>query len=85
MADPILVPTFGFELTPNGVATEEFHIWMDAITDGVNNVPPLTGSGTPEASVVASVGRWYVDTVASPADIYFKKTGDGNTGWVITS
>ena len=85
MAEPILVPTFGFEITPNGVATEEFHIWMEAMTEAVNDIRPLTGSGTPEASIVASVGRWFVDTAASPADIYFKKTGDGDTGWVLTS
>lgn len=85
MADPILVPTFGFQLTPEGAATTEFHMWMEAITDGVNNAPPLTGTGTPEGSIEASVGRWYVDTNASPADIYYKETGDGNTGWIITS
>lgn len=79
------MPTFGIALTSEGIATQEFHTWLDQITEAVNNTPPLTGSGTPEGSVIASVGRWYVDTNASPADIYFKATGDGDTGWVITS
>lgn len=85
MADPIVVPNWGDELVEDSAATLEFQSWMSAITDAINNTPPLTGIGTPEGNEVSSVGRWYVDTNAAPADIYYKETGDGNTGWALTS
>ena len=73
-------------LTLDGYATEAFQIWMDQITTAVNNVPPLTGSGTPEGAVTASAGRWYVDTSAgSGTGIYYKESGDEDTGWVLRS
>jgi len=68
-----------------GVATQEFYTLIDQIVNAINDSPPLIGSGTPEGSEAASIGRWYVDTLASPADIYYKEAGDGNTGWIITS
>jgi hypothetical protein len=86
LAEPIINPAFGLAVTPNGLATEEFNTWMEQITEAVNNIAPLTGTGTPEGSVVASVGRWYVDTNAvAGTGIYFKETGDGDTGWVARS
>ena len=86
MADPILVPTFGLSVTPDGRATEEFHTWMDQITNAVNEIRPLTGTGSPEGVETASVGRWYVDTGAAVGTgIYFKETGDGDTGWILRS
>ena len=86
MAEIVITPNFGDPLTGEGIATQEFHTWLDQVTDAVNNIRPLTGSGTPEGNATASIGRWYVDTTASPADIYYKDTGDDtNTGWVITS
>jgi len=42
----------------------------------------LTGSGTPEGSVTASVGSVYRRTNgASGTTLYIKETGSGNTGW----
>ena len=71
-----------FELvTPDGLATVAFFTWLDQITESVNNIPPLTGSGSPEGVVTASTGRWYVDTDSSGTGIYLKESGDGNTGW----
>jgi|GEM_PF-2888572 len=88
MADPIIVPAFGLPVVEEAgiiggmVSTQEFHNWMAQITEAVNNTPPLTGSGTPEGNIIASVGRWYVDTSAAVGTgIYFKETGDGDTGW----
>lgn len=83
MPDPILVPTQGDELIVDGSANTELHIWMESITERVNNLEPLTGTGTPEGSITASVGRWYVDTAAAAGTgIYFKETGDEDTGWI---
>lgn len=86
MPDPILAPAFGEVITPNGVANEQFNTWLADITEAVNNLQPLTGTGTPEGNEVASVGRWYVDTAAAVGTgIYFKETGDGDTGWILRS
>ena len=87
MAEPILVPDLNDTLVDDqGISNLQFHIWMDAITDAVNNIPPLTGTGTPEGSITGSVGRWYVDKGASVGTgIYFKETGDGDTGWIARS
>lgn len=43
----------------------------------------LRGSGTPEGSVVASVGALYVRTDGGASTtLYVKESGTGNTGWV---
>lgn len=81
--DELIAPALGDAIITNGVASIEFFTWMTAITSAVNNLPPLTGSGSPETVLVASVGRWYVDTTANVT--YFKKTGDTNIGWVLTN
>lgn len=46
-------------------------------TTGVQ--PILTGSGTPEGSVTATVGRLYMNTATGL--IYRKQSGSGNTDW----
>ena len=44
--------------------------------------PVLTGSGTPEGSVTARVGRLYARTDGgSGTTLYVKESGTGNTGW----
>ena len=83
MAEPILVPTINDNLTENNLATVQFHAWMDSISEAVNNLQPLTGTASPEGSIIASPGRWFVDT--SAADIYFKSSGDGDTGWLLAT
>lgn len=86
MPDTIIVPTLGDKLIDDDGATILMHTWMELITSAVNNIPPFTGSGTPEGTVEASVGRWYVDTAAAAGTgIYFKETGDGATGWILRS
>ena len=85
MPDPIITPTYGFPIVePTAdVATLEFQNWMASITDAVNAARPLTGAGDPNGVQVARSGQWYVDTIA--ADIWFKESGDGNTGWILTT
>lgn len=86
MADIIQSPAPFQLVDAKGLATIEFLTWLDQITRAINDVPPLTGSGSPEAVVAASVGRWYVDTDSvSGTGIYFKESGDGDTGWVVRS
>lgn len=45
----------------------------------VANTEPLEGSGSPEGVVNAIPGRHYIDT--DNTDVYFKREGDGDTGW----
>jgi len=76
----------GDVLTPNGQATIAFQTWLDQVTIAANQSAPATGTGTPEGTIVASVGKWYVDTAAAVgAGIYFKETGEADTGWVLRS
>lgn len=70
-------------LTIDGVATLAFYTWMEQVTQALE--PPLTGSGSPEGVVVATPGRWYVDTDTVGTGIYLKESGEGDTGWVARS
>lgn len=82
MAETIQIPVWGDVIIENGVPSTEFQIWLDQITTAVNNMPPLTGTGSPEGAVAARTGRWYVDTTTPGTGIYLKESGDGNTGWI---
>ena len=45
----------------------------------------LRGTGSPEGVVTAAVGTYYTDTaITNGAMRWAKKTGTGNTGWVVT-
>jgi len=80
----IEVPQHGFVLIqPTGEAELDLQEWMENITNAVNNLQPLTGSGSPESVVTARRGRWYVD-VSAPVNegIYLKEAGDLKVGWV---
>jgi hypothetical protein len=56
-------------------------MWNDLAGTSLGSVMRfVTNAGTPESSVTAPVGRFCVDT--SNDDLYYKKTGSGNTGWV---
>lgn len=81
MTEIIQSPALLKLISSDGLATVEFLTWLDQITDAVSAIPPLTGSGSPEGVVTASVGRWYVDTDSAGTGIYLKESGDGNTGW----
>ena len=65
-----------------GEMQNRFYAWVIEVTNLLNNLEPLVGSGTPEGSVVASVGRWFVDQDTVGTGIYLKETGTGDTGWV---
>jgi hypothetical protein len=78
----ILEPEISNFITKDGFMTEEFFAWVVGVSAAVNNLEPLTGSGSPEASIAASPGRWYVDTSAGAGTgVYFKESGDGDIGW----
>jgi len=84
LAEEIQAPNITEEIVENGIPTTIFYNWIDQVTEAVK--PPFTGSGSPEGVVVATTGRWYVDTSAGAGSgIYFKETGEGDTGWVARS
>lgn len=82
MAD-IQTPALTDKLTQDGYASIQFYTWMVQITEAVK--PPIVGSGSPEGVVIATVGRWYVDTDTAGTGIYLKESGEGDTGWVARS
>ena len=83
MAINIITPQATDILIENGIASVSFNIWMEQVTEAVK--PPLTGTGSPEGVIIATTGRWYVDTAAVGTGIYLKESGEGNTGWVLRS
>jgi len=44
-----------------------------------------SGNGSPEGSIVASIGAFYIDKATVPISLYYKSTGEGNTGWALTA
>ena len=76
----IIAPDNSAPITSRGTMFERFFRWVDDMTTAVNETTVLTGTATPEGVQVASFGRFFVDTAAPT--LYFKATGDGNTGWI---
>jgi hypothetical protein len=84
LSEIILEPSLSDTIIVDGIASIAFHTWMQQVTEAVK--PPLSGSGSPEGVIIATIGRWYVDTGASAGTgIYFKESGEGDTGWVARS
>ena len=86
MDKPIIAPAWGFPIFEDAgfglVPTNEMHQWMLSVTDAINSTPPMIGVGSPEGAITAKAGRWYVDT--DIATIWYKQSGDGDTGWLLT-
>ena len=84
MSEQILPPVLGDPITRDGVPNEQFYLFLVQLAEAAK--PPVTGSGSPEGVLVSTSGRWYVNTAASVGSgIYFKQSGEGNTGWVLRS
>lgn len=68
----------------DGKPSERFAGWIKEITDQVNLSTVATGSGSPEGVLTAGVTKLYMDTAGTAGNIlYVKKTGFGNTGWIL--
>lgn len=86
MSDIININRETKAVNEDGKILERFFAWMVSVTDSLNLLLTNTGSGSPEGSLSAPVGSWYVDTSAAPGTgMYFKETGTGNTGWILRS
>jgi hypothetical protein len=61
---------------------------LDAATAlaNIGGAPGYVGTGSPEGSVTAPIGSRYTDTaITNGAWEWQKKTGTGNTGWIVVS
>lgn len=58
--------------------------FLEALTIQVNQSIILSGTGSPEGVLTEQPFKMYLDTAAaSGSNLYIKKTGTGNTGWVL--
>jgi len=67
----------------NNVMSLRMAEFIEAVTAQVNQNIPTSGTGSPEGVVTAEPFKFYLDTAAD--DLYYKKTGSGNTGWALTT
>lgn len=60
--------------------------WLRMAANSINAIiprVPLSGNGTPEGAVKASVGTLYTRLDGGTGTtLYVKESGTGNTGWV---
>lgn len=66
----------------DGLMTHRMAEFIEAITMQVNHSMIISGDGSPEGVIKAEPLKIYIDTTADA--IYYKKTGSGGTGWVLT-
>lgn len=68
----------------DGIAQDQFQGWIDSVTELLNSLEVLEGSGSPEGVVFASAKRFYFNTSGAPGTfLYFKTTAITlNTGWI---
>jgi hypothetical protein len=72
------------KLDRDGLPSDRLAEFLEAITRQVNANTVLTGSGSPEGVREADPTTLYMDTSGSAGSIlYVKKTGTGDTGWVL--
>lgn len=58
--------------------------FIEELTLQVNQNIPIIGTGSPEGVITARPFKLYFDTAAAAgSNAYFKKTGSGDTGWIL--
>lgn len=63
------------------LADPRFQGWVQSVTDMLNLLEPINGSGSPEGVLKKKQKQYYFDTVG--AQLWFKTTNETlNTGWV---
>lgn len=64
--------------------SDRLSLFLEEITRQVNKNTVLSGSGSPESVISAEVTALYMDAAGTAGSIlYVKKTGAGNTGWIL--
>ncbi len=68
----------------NGLPTLRASSWAEEVTEQVNANMVLSGTGSPESVVTANPLALYMDDSGTSGSIlYIKKSGVGNTGWIL--
>jgi len=68
----------------DGYPTLRLAEFLEELTHQMNLSTPIQGSGSPEGSETADPTQLYMDTAGTASNIlYIKKTGSGNTGWIL--
>lgn len=72
-------------LKDDGTPTERTAAYIEEMTRQVNASTMLSGTGSPEGVITANPKTLYMDESGTAGSIlYVKKTGTGNTGWILT-
>lgn len=82
----MIIPLEWFERISkeNNLPSDRFSEFMNSLVRMVNQSEIAIGTGSPEGVVTASPSKLYMDDSGSSGSIlYIKKTGTGNTGWVL--
>jgi hypothetical protein len=70
-------------ITTEGKMIQRFRTWTQNVTRLINFLNMAEGTGTPEASLVATANKFYRDTAAG--SLYWKSVddvaGDTSLGW----
>ena len=79
----IIAPQRGIKLTgEDQTPTLQLSEWLEIVTARLNDLQPLSGTGSPEGSVIGKPGQTYIDVAGAPGSTqYVKLTGIGDTGW----
>jgi hypothetical protein len=68
----------------DGTPSLRFAEFCEELTRQVNFNEIISGTGSPEGVVTASPKKLYMDDSGTAGNIlYIKKTGTGNTGWIL--
>lgn len=71
-------------LNEDGTPTNRTAEYIEAMTRAVNLSTPIVGTGSPEGVVIAEPTQMYMDDAGTASAImYVKKTGTGDTGWIL--
>lgn len=69
---------------PDGIAQDQFQGWIDSVTELLNKLDPVKGSGSPEGVIFAVKGAIYFNNTGSSGTLMYVKNSDItlSTGWV---
>ncbi len=82
----MITPFQRFELLAeqSGTPTLRMSEFLEELTYQVNLASPIKGAGSPEGAIDADTTQLYMDTAGTAGNIlYIKKSGSGNTGWIL--
>lgn len=72
----------------DGRVSDSFRIFLSDLTNLVNLLEPLTGTGSPEGVTFGEVNQVYIDSSGTAGNIFYVKKladigGDTTKGWIL--